>query len=247
MTISVITICRDDVDGLFSTLRSIGAQTHDDFECVVVDGGSHDGSAKVLEDLDDLIDVWVSAPDRGIYDAMNRGAGLASGDYFIFMNSGDEFHNPQVLARAARIIEKKAPMIFAGRAYSRITGRHFTYNDALWKGMVASHQATFTHRSLHEARPFSLGLNIVSDYLFLVETEAAGHPIEPVDLDVAFIDPSGVSAQEFLPRTLERLRICQRYHARPEVYQYYRALLEERGYEMPDWAASEEAWLHGVA
>lgn len=95
--ISIITINYNNTDGLRRTIESVVAQTSNDYEFVVIDGGSADGSVDVIRKYADKIDYWVSEPDGGIYPAMNKGVRAAHGEYCIFMNSGDEFYNERVL------------------------------------------------------------------------------------------------------------------------------------------------------
>ncbi|WP_158971855.1 glycosyltransferase [Chachezhania sediminis] len=252
--ISVVTINYNDLEGLYATLSSAAAQlwpegaAAPDWELVVVDGGSSDGSAKVVEDFDPWIARWVSAPDGGIYDAMNRGVSMARGRYVNFMNAGDCFFDGSVLARAAAHIAAReatgtVPGLFAGRAYAQNSGKRYQYNDVLWKGMVCSHQATFSRRDLHQRFPFSTTLKIASDYRFYVQCEDAGFPLEFTDIDVARIDTSGVSFLGLEGRTLERLGICREYYRRPEVWAHFDRIAREGGFALPDWAATEAAFL----
>jgi glycosyltransferase involved in cell wall biosynthesis len=96
---SVISVTWNNLNGLVETWRSLEAQTLDSFEWVVVDGGSSDGTVDWLESLADPRITWVSEPDRGIYDAMNRGIDRSNGQFAIFMNGGDTFSTPWTLAR----------------------------------------------------------------------------------------------------------------------------------------------------
>lgn len=101
----VITINYNNRAGLIDTFDSIRRQSCRDFEYIVVDGGSTDGSVEVIREHADLIDRWVSEPDGGIYNAMNKGVGMYDGDgYIIFMNSGDRFYSERTVQqiRAAR-------------------------------------------------------------------------------------------------------------------------------------------------
>jgi glycosyltransferase involved in cell wall biosynthesis len=91
MKISVITINRNNVAGLKKTFASVIAQTHNDVEFIVIDGASTDGSVDVIKTHAEHISQWISEPDTGIYNAMNKGIARATGDYLIFMNAGDSF------------------------------------------------------------------------------------------------------------------------------------------------------------
>ena len=96
-TFSVITVSYNEVKNIQRTLDSIVNQTCLDYELIVVDGGSQDGTKELICQYQDSIKWWCSEADRGIYHAMNKGVCHATGDYIIFMNSGDAFYNESVL------------------------------------------------------------------------------------------------------------------------------------------------------
>ena len=95
--ISVITVCLNEAGALASTCDSIRSQRYPNLEWIVIDGASTDGSLDVLRDYEDCITYLMSEPDDGIYDAMNKGIGLSSGDYLLFLNAGDKLADPDVL------------------------------------------------------------------------------------------------------------------------------------------------------
>ena len=104
MNISVITINYNDKLGLEKTIKSVTNQTLRNFEYIIIDGGSNDGGGEVIEQYKDKIDYWISEPDKGIYNAMNKGIRNATGDFVIFLNSGDIFHDNQVLFKIDSLI-----------------------------------------------------------------------------------------------------------------------------------------------
>jgi glycosyltransferase involved in cell wall biosynthesis len=87
--LSIITINLNNREGLQRTIQSVVSQTFTDFEYIIIDGGSTDGSVEVIREYVDRIDYWISEPDTGIYNAMNKGIRLAKGEYLLFLNSGD--------------------------------------------------------------------------------------------------------------------------------------------------------------
>ncbi len=97
--ISIITVNLNDLEGLKRTMTSVFEQTWQEFEYIVIDGGSTDGSKEYLETHRDKIDFWVSEKDSGIYNAMNKGIKVATGEYFLFLNSGDILNCQTVLGR----------------------------------------------------------------------------------------------------------------------------------------------------
>lgn len=95
--LSIITINYNDAEGLDNTIKSVISQSFKDFQYIVIDGGSKDGSKDVLEKYKGRLDVAISEPDKGIYNAMNKGASYATGEYLMFLNSGDTLYDESVL------------------------------------------------------------------------------------------------------------------------------------------------------
>jgi glycosyltransferase involved in cell wall biosynthesis len=95
--LSIITINYNNYSGLKKTMQSVFDQTWKDYEYIIIDGGSTDGSKEFIELNSDKINYWISEPDKGIYNAMNKGISIASGEYLIFINSGDELFNSNSL------------------------------------------------------------------------------------------------------------------------------------------------------
>ena len=97
--LSIITINYNNLSGLKKTIESVKSQTFQDYEWIVIDGGSTDGSKELIEENKEYFSYWVSEPDKGIYDAMNKGTILAQGEYCQFLNSGDYLIAPDTLAK----------------------------------------------------------------------------------------------------------------------------------------------------
>lgn len=95
--LSIITINFNNLNGLKKTLNSIFSQSFTDFEYIIIDGGSSDGSKDYIRENEDKIAFWISEPDRGIYHAMNKGIKIASGEFILFLNSGDYLINEETL------------------------------------------------------------------------------------------------------------------------------------------------------
>lgn len=99
MKISIITINWNNAAGLERTIKSVTEQTYNNIEYIVIDGGSTDGSVDVIKKFADKISYWISEPDKGIYNAMNKGVDVATGDYCLFLNSGDKLLTPLSLEK----------------------------------------------------------------------------------------------------------------------------------------------------
>lgn len=172
--ISIITINYNNQEGLRRTIESVIHQTFRDYEYIIIDGGSTDGSVEVIKEYSDFISYWISEPDKGIYHAMNKGVKIATGEYCNFMNSGDQFYHIDVLEKifsfphTADIIagitvddENNQP-ILNSIANNEIS-MYFFYSGTL------GHQATFTKRTLLIKHPYDENLKIVSDWYFFIQ------------------------------------------------------------------------------
>lgn len=98
LKISVVTVCYNAVETLEETMLSVLHQTYPDIEYIIIDGGSTDGTVDIIKKYADRLAYWVSEPDKGIYDAMNKGIDIATGDYINFMNAGDKFYQHNTVA-----------------------------------------------------------------------------------------------------------------------------------------------------
>lgn len=176
--LSIITINYNEKDNLRATLDSVFKQDFKDFEFVVVDGGSIDGSRALLENCAPKIDYWVSEPDNGIYHAMNKGIKAARGEYLLFLNGGDEFLHSSSLKEAwERIGTDRQDIIYFDIKYEMSYGRcrinTFPVHPTLaflYTGYLP-HQATFIKRALFADNKVGLYDEthpIASDWKFFV-------------------------------------------------------------------------------
>lgn len=173
MRISVVTVCRNSVRTIERTLASVAEQTHPLVEHVVIDGGSNDGTREILEAHREQFAVLISEPDRGIYDAMNKGWRQAQGEVVGFLNADDAFADPQVLARLAQeFADPSVDAVYGDVDLSSSTGRLVRR----WRsgefsrlkyhlGWMTPHPATYMRRHLFESYGgFREDLRISADY-----------------------------------------------------------------------------------
>jgi glycosyltransferase involved in cell wall biosynthesis len=171
--LSIITINYNNLEGLKKTLTSIVNQTCKEFEYIVIDGGSTDGSKAFIESHSDIIDYWVSEPDNGIYNAMNKGILKASGEYVLFLNSGDHFFDNDVLNKNIQYIQKYDLIYFDLQMISASSTKIASYPDNLrfsdlYFGSLP-HPATFIKKTLFEkVGCYDENLKIVSDWKFFI-------------------------------------------------------------------------------
>jgi len=212
--VSVVTVCRNAGDHLRQTMETVLAQTYPAIEYIIIDGGSTDGSIAFIDEHIDRIAHFVSEPDSGIYEAMNKAINAATGEWIIFMNAGDYFASPETIAEVMGCDLAGADLIYGD---SRLIQKDRTLRiparplDVMWQRISFSHQALFARTSLMKAHPFSTQLRVVADYEFYFKMYAMKRTFRYVPLDIAYILPGGFSEKALWRRTLERWSVVRRY------------------------------------
>ena len=207
MKFSIITLNYNNREGLSRTIESVVYQISTDYEFIIIDGGSTDGSVDVIKENKKRITYWISEKDNGVYHAMNKGIAQAHGDYCVFMNSGDCFHSPDVLDTIKKhqgdIICGK---VLKGNAKSPSGPRKSTITLVdLMRGSLP-HQAMFIKRDLLLKHPYDENYRILSDWKFCLETIVFDNcSFRNVDVIVADYDTSGISTNSngLLPKERE--------------------------------------------
>ncbi len=174
MKLSIITINLNNKDGLQKTIESVVNQTFKDYEYIVIDGASTDGSVDVIEQYADKITYWVSESDKGIYNAMNKGILQAKGEYCLFLNSGDYLLENKVLADFFSFDIKED--IVYGKLYlwyNEYEKSMKEYSDCLnfsyFLYETLPHPATFIKKDLFTKNGLYIdSYKIVSDWAFFV-------------------------------------------------------------------------------
>jgi glycosyltransferase involved in cell wall biosynthesis len=199
MTFSIITVNYNNCDGLKQTIQSVISQTFDDYEYIIIDGGSTDGSKDVILQNANQIDYWVSEPDKGIYNAMNKGIKVSQGEYIIFMNSGDCFYNGQVLHKVSKCMDNASDFIAGNysingkikKSPSRVTGITFFYSPEA----SICHQALFTKHNILINNPFQEQYKIVADYVNQYHSLILNNAkYQYINETICIVEPGGLSA-----------------------------------------------------
>ncbi len=208
MILSIITINRNNASGLEKTMQSVLSQIRADFEYVVVDGASTDGSVEVIERFAKQFEnrlKWISEPDKGIYNAMNKGIGMASGDYLQFLNSGDCLVTDTVTEKMSEaLVSKGYPSILYGNMIKDmpsgklIKDRSFAGHDISFLGFyngTLNHSPTYIRRTLFDKYGmYDESLRIVSDWKWFLQVIIfRGEKPAYADIDVTLFDMNGIS------------------------------------------------------
>ena len=208
MTLTIITINRNNAAGLEKTMLSVASQTRKDIEYVVVDGASTDGSVDMIRRLEkDFAGrlKWISEPDGGIYNAMNKGIGMASGDYLQFLNSGDRLASEDVTEKMFQALEDNGfPTILYGYLLKDMPDGHilrdrcFAGQDITFQLFYAgalNHSSSYILRNLFDIYGlYDETLKVVSDWKwFLKAVIFEGEKPVYSDIDVTIFDMTGIS------------------------------------------------------
>lgn len=211
--VTVITVVYNNVNAIEETVKSILSQNKDLFEFIVIDGKSTDGTLKLLNKYKDYIDIFISEPDYGIYDAMNKGINLASGEYIIFMNSGDTFYNSEVLDsffnkntnyKEYEVLFGDTNVVF--EKYSSIVKGEY---PSLHNAMSFNHQSVFVSTTLLKQNLFDTKYKICADKNFFAAIFKNGVNYLYLPCIVANISAFGFSNSNRVKTLLEVNRIMK--------------------------------------
>ncbi|RYE32849.1 MAG: glycosyltransferase [Sphingobacteriaceae bacterium] len=217
--LSVITVVFNNEKDIERTMLSVLNQTYQNIEYLIIDGKSTDKTVKIIQNYQDRLAVFISEKDNGIYEAMNKGLAKASGDYVIFMNSGDEFYEKDTVktvfasAPDADIYYGETEML--GQNLENLGQRrhkvpaNFTWRDFKY-GMSVSHQAIFIRRKLVEN--YDLQYQLSSDIDWILSAAKKARKIVNVHLYVAKYLVGGQSKKRHLQSLQERFAIMRKHY-----------------------------------
>ena len=208
MKLTIITINRNNASGLEKTMESVLSQTCKEYEYVVVDGASTDASVEVVKRFAGSFGgrlKWISEPDKGIYNAMNKGIRMAGGEYVQFLNSGDRLADRDVVSKMYKALEEKGnPSVLYGNMLKDLPDgrkrrdRSFAGKPITLKGMYRgsfNHSPAYIKRDLFDKYgEYDESLKIVSDWKWYLQSIVLGEEVPVyVNLDVTVFDMTGIS------------------------------------------------------
>lgn len=218
-TLSVITIVYNNVKDIERTLLSVINQKYDAIEYIVIDGGSTDGTVDIIKKHEEKISKWVSESDKGIYNAMNKGLKMATGDYVLFMNSGDEIYDLNTVSNIfshepnADIYYGETEM-FNDDWESLGTRRHKVPEKFTWRsfkyGMSISHQAIYIRREITE--PYDEHYKLSADIDWILKAARKAKKIVNTHQYVAKYLVGGMSKKRHRESLKERFHIFTKYY-----------------------------------
>lgn len=219
---SVITVCYNAEATLEDTIQSVISQTYHHVEYIIVDGASKDRTMDIVNRYRDRIAVVVSEPDQGLYDAMNKGIRLATGDYLCFLNAGDSFHEDDTLQQMVHSIHSlQLPDVLYGETELVDHEGHFLRMRRLqapehltWKsfrqGMLVCHQAFFARRDL--VMPYDLRYRFSADFDWCIKIMKKSKVLHNTHLTLIDYLAEGMTTHNHQASLKERFLIMARHY-----------------------------------
>ena len=201
MKLSIITINYNNLEGLKRTYESVVSQTCQDFEWIIIDGGSADGSKEFIEEHQDKFAYWCSEPDKGIYNAMNKGIAKAHGKYLNFMNSGDCFYDEHTLEN---VFSQKLSADLVYGDWVQVYNNEEKYISAPLKGFNATvyienvcHQSMFIKSYILKQKGYDENMAVLADWKRAMEMSLSGNTFQYIPYAISRIDAEdGISRNE---------------------------------------------------
>lgn len=204
MKLSIITVNLNNLAGLQKTMQSVFEQTFTDYEYIIIDGGSADGSKEYIEQHADKLAYWVSEKDGGVYEAMNKGIRKSSGLYLLFLNSGDFILDKNKMRECFEFINEPNGSIFYGnmkvkkqdelisKKYPRVLTFEYLISNPI------NHQSTFINKKAFDRLGlYSYNYRYASDHLFFLRAMMSGFKFYHLPMDIVYYDLNGLSANNW--------------------------------------------------
>lgn len=216
MRLSIITINLNNCRGLQKTIDSVITQTFTDYEWIIIDGGSTDGSRELIEQYANHFAYWVSEPDKGIYNAINKGIAKAKGEYIQILNSGDYLFEVSTLEQMflnhydADILYGDAICLYPDgnkldKKYPDTVSLNYFIHD------VINHQASFYRRQVFDGHPYNEKYLIAGDWAYCIEAVCRGLRFQHIPQTIVYYDNTGISSQWSERQIREREDILNTY------------------------------------
>lgn len=233
MKVSIITAVFNGREFIEATIQSVLDQTYDNIEYIVVDGGSTDGTLEIIKKYADRISKWTSGPDKGIYDALNKGIRLSSGDVIGFLHADDLYADEKVVGKVAMLMTRsKADSCYGDLLYvdKNDTGRVIRYwkscpygKGLFQRGWMPPHPTFFVRKEIYgRCGPFNTDFRIASDYelmlRFLEKEKISTCYIPEVLLKMRIGGTSNRSLRNVAIKTMEDYRAWQINHLQKKFY-----------------------------
>lgn len=189
--ITIITVSFNAISTIEETILSVINQTYKNIEYIIIDGGSTDGTLDIIKKYESKIAKWISEPDKGIYDAMNKGIQLATGDWINFMNCGDSFYNIDTIKNVVNKLSTidNFDVVYGNSVINSGTTKYMVIPEKLeciTNHLPFCHQCVFVKTFLAKEYPFNLNYRFVADYNFFYQIYHTNHKFRYFNIPISY-------------------------------------------------------------
>ena len=193
--ITVGTVCYNALNCIENLIMSVKAQTYSNIEFVIVDGASQDGTLDILNRYEHDIDILISEPDKGIYDAMNKLLRNATGDFLIFMGADDVFYDNDVIAKVVSQMKDFNSVYYGSVLFNGVGTKHWgKFNKIKWATTNVCHQAIFYPRCIYTKYFYNIKYKLFADYAYNLMLLKKKIKFEYIDIITVLYDVNGASS-----------------------------------------------------
>ncbi|PRM98273.1 hypothetical protein CJ670_04080 [Arcobacter cryaerophilus gv. crypticus] len=218
--VTVVTVTYNAEKYLEQTIKSVIEQDYPNIEYIIIDGASTDGTIDIIKQYEEHIDYWISEPDRGIYDAMNKGIDVATAEWINFMNAGDSFASNNILKDIfnKKTFEKDFDVLYGG---VKIVDENYNYKEyisakpmsEIWKGSYCNHQSLFVKTSIMKKNKFNLDYKLAAEKELFIKLYVNKYSYKIFDFPISnfIISDNSFSTKHKIIDSIEMLYILTKY------------------------------------
>lgn len=216
--ITVVTVTYNAEQYLEQTIKSVIEQDYCNIEYIIIDGASTDGTIEIIKKYEEHIDYWVSESDNGIYDAMNKGIDVATGEWINFMNAGDSFCEKETLSNVFSSETIKYDLIFGDNLY--LTNSNSFYKkaiglDGIFNSTPCCHQSLFCKTAVAKEIKFDISYKFISDHDFMLKAYTSNNKFKYLEFPIAKYRAGGFYENNRFLATIEQIYMISKYLDNP--------------------------------
>lgn len=197
--ISIITVSYNAVASIEATILSVINQTYPNVEYIIIDGGSKDGTIDIIKRYEDKISYWISEPDNGIYDAMNKGLKMASGDWCIFMGADDIFYSSSILHEISHLFTDNSKIYYGDVILKSSNIRYMGEISSVYQlcHQNLCHQSIFYPKCIYKNKEYNVNHKIFADYVYNLELYHDNpNSFKYINYIITVFESSGISSNQ---------------------------------------------------
>jgi glycosyltransferase involved in cell wall biosynthesis len=213
--ISIVTVCLNSVEHIERSILSVLNQTYSNIEYIIIDGGSTDGTLDIIRKNENRISRWVSEKDRGIYDAMNKGIAMCTGEFIGLLNSDDYYASDAVQSVVDSLMADDSIEVIHGNTIVTyhsgnvmLKGNH----DDLLKNWTVHHNTCFIRSDIYKLYNYNIHFKISADYELILKLFYIGTRFKHIDHVLLYYYPFGASSKSSMVNRIDKFRIRAKYN-----------------------------------